>query len=171
VVVEREAVWHRHAMEANPYEPPAAEIAGQPVARGPRLYPVSAGQRFLGFMIDYVAAMVFGTIMVAVLMLAFGEDLIDQIPESLIGIAGMATYYVLFEGLMARTLGKLVTRTRVVSADDRGLSFGRILVRTMARFVPFEALSFWFGDGTMWHDSWSRTAVMTTRAPSYITAA
>jgi uncharacterized RDD family membrane protein YckC len=158
-------------MEANPYEPPAAEIAGQLVAGRPSLYPVTAGQRFLGFVIDYIAAMVFGTVMVAVLMLAFGEDLLDQFPDSLIGIAGMATYYLLFEGLMGRTLGKLVTRTRVVSADDKGLSFGRIFVRTVSRFVPFEALSFWFGDGQMWHDSWSQTAVMTTRAPKYITEA
>ena len=114
--------------------------------------------------------MVLGTIVVAVLMIAFGEDLLDQIPDSLFGIAVISQYYLLFEGLMGRTLGKLVTRTRVVSADHKDLSFGRIFVRTASRFVPFEAFSA-FGDGQMWHDSWSRTRVMTTRAPRYITEA
>jgi uncharacterized RDD family membrane protein YckC len=159
------------AMEFNPYQPPVAETAEPLVIRAPRLYPASAGQRFLNLAIDYVAATVLSTIVVGVLMLAFGEDFLDQIPDSLYGVAVLSTYYMLFEGLMGRTLGKLVTRTRVVSADGKGLSFGRLFVRTISRFVPFEAFSIWFGDGEMWHDSWSQTTVMTTRAPRYITEA
>ncbi|CAN0592803.1 unnamed protein product, partial [Laminaria digitata] len=39
----------------------------------------------------------------------------------------------------------------------------RLLGRTAARFVPFEAFSFLGGDATGWHDRWSNTRVVRLR--------
>ena len=158
-------------MNHNPYQPPVAEAAGPLVDRGPRLYPASTGQRLINVAIDYVGVMVLSAIVGVVMMLAFGENAIDEVPDFVFGFGVIGSYYMLFEGLMGRTPGKLVTRTRVVSADGKRLSFGRIFVRTVCRFVPFEGFSVFSSNGEMWHDTWSRTVVMTTRAPKYITEA
>jgi uncharacterized RDD family membrane protein YckC len=70
----------------------------------------------------------------------------------------MFIYYGLSESLTGRTLGKLATGTRVVNNKGITPSVNEILLRTLCRFVPFDALSF-FGDSG-WHDDWSKTKVV-----------
>ncbi len=53
-----------------------------------------------------------------------------------------------------RSVGKLVTRTKVVKEDESEIS----LIRSLCRLVPFEAFSA-FG-GYPWHDRWSHTKVI-----------
>jgi uncharacterized RDD family membrane protein YckC len=71
-------------------------------------------------------------------------------------------YMVLMEGFAGgQTLGKLITRYRVVRNDGTPPSLKQILLRTLIRFVPFECLSvFLFDRKGMWHDRWSRTFVV-----------
>ena len=73
-------------------------------------------------------------------------------------------YYLLFEFFTGRTLGKILTQTKVVTLKDQGeRSLSTILLRTICRFIPFEVLSN-FGDG--WHDTFSKTMVVkATRIP------
>lgn len=59
-----------------------------------------------------------------------------------------------------QTLGKLITRHRVVSANGSPATLSQITIRTAVRMLPFEPLSvFFFSDGSMWHDRWSRTRI------------
>ncbi len=44
-------------------------------------------------------------------------------------------YYQIFEWLAGATPGKLAMRLRVVSLDDRPLTFSRVLIRTVLRLV------------------------------------
>ncbi|MDX2067145.1 MAG: RDD family protein [Haliscomenobacter sp.] len=65
------------------------------------------------------------------------------------------------EYFIGRTLGKLITGTRVVYDDGTRPSVISILVRTLARAVPFEPFSIFFNeDRIMWHDQWSHTMVV-----------
>lgn len=69
-------------------------------------------------------------------------------------------YYLFFEGLFGRTIGKIVTGSVVV--DENGLkpSFKIIFIRTLYRLIPFEALSFLSKSAKFWHDSFSKTYVV-----------
>lgn len=68
-------------------------------------------------------------------------------------------YYMLFEALIQRTPAKILTRTKVVNADDGsrpGLT--DIVKRTLIRLFPFEPVSGTFSG--WWHDEWSDTWVI-----------
>jgi uncharacterized RDD family membrane protein YckC len=64
-------------------------------------------------------------------------------------------YYLICESTMQRTLGKFLTRSLVVDEYGNKPDFGTILGRSLARIVPFEALSCLGKRG--WHDIWSET--------------
>jgi uncharacterized RDD family membrane protein YckC len=90
-------------------------------------------------------------------------DVLDDIPDFFFNIGLMLIYYVPFEFITGRTLRKLVTGTKVVAADGKNVTLGKIIGRTFARFIPFEAFSF-FGKQTIgWHDSLSGTRVVKCR--------
>jgi uncharacterized RDD family membrane protein YckC len=123
--------------------------------------PASLGRRFGNFVLDgLVFAVLDGTLggMTEALELQFDVDLVEL-------VLALMLCYVLPEWLFGRTLGKLVTGTKVVSIDRERPSFLRIVLRTLIRFVPFEPLSFVFGRMTGWHDDWSRTRVVHSRDP------
>jgi hypothetical protein len=66
-------------------------------------------------------------------------------------------YYFLSEAIFHQTLGKMATKSCVVS-NGIHLSTGRILLRTLCRLIPFNAWSFLFRAN--WHDTVSSTAVV-----------
>ncbi|KRC03703.1 hypothetical protein ASE26_02400 [Duganella sp. Root198D2] len=74
-------------------------------------------------------------------------------------------YYVALEVLFGRTVGKLLTGTRVVTSEGQALSIPTALLRTFCRLIPLEPMSFSLGE-TWWHDSLSRTQVVRTRGTS-----
>jgi uncharacterized RDD family membrane protein YckC len=51
-------------------------------------------------------------------------------------------FYGLFESYLQRTPGKFLTGTRVIRLDGAKPTEWNILLRTLLRFIPFEALSF-----------------------------
>jgi uncharacterized RDD family membrane protein YckC len=71
-------------------------------------------------------------------------------------------YYFLCEATTGRTVGKLVSGTRVVTESGGKPTTLQILQRTLSRMVPFEPFSF-FGPSTGWHDRWSKTRVVMAR--------
>jgi uncharacterized RDD family membrane protein YckC len=69
-------------------------------------------------------------------------------------------YYTICEkAFRGYTLGKLITRTRVIREDGGELTLADALLRSLCRLVPFEAFSIWFGNGP-WHDIWTKTKVV-----------
>lgn len=71
------------------------------------------------------------------------------------------SYYILCEALMGKTVGKMISGTLVVDEDGYKASFGRIVLRNICRFIPFEAFSYLFGSPIGWHDLLSKTRVVT----------
>ena len=54
-------------------------------------------------------------------------------------------YYFILELTIGQTIGKIVTKTRVVNIDNNGKpNFTRILIRTISRLIPIDFLSYLF---------------------------
>lgn len=76
------------------------------------------------------------------------------------GLLILFMYYFLTEVYFSRTLAKLVTKTIVVNRDGSKPTVKMIFVRTISRFILFEALSYLGGVSRGWHDSLSGTFVV-----------
>lgn len=73
-------------------------------------------------------------------------------------------YYNVFEIFSARTVGKLVTQTIVVDENGEKPNHETIMVRSLCRLIPFNALSIIGFPARTWHDSISKTYVVDKRA-------
>lgn len=96
------------------------------------------------------------------------DDVGDGI-ATLIGLAIWMVYYFICEAFCnGRTLGKWITGLKVVDLDGNKPKIGRIAIRTLARLIPFDYLSFfgtdkWSSEENLdgfWHDSLSKTYVV-----------
>jgi uncharacterized RDD family membrane protein YckC len=127
---------------------------------------VGSGKRFANYIIDLIAISVFYGVFLfflAIIVATVSPSSVNALGENsllnyVIAFGTMFIYYGLSESLTGRTLGKLATGTRVVNNKGITPSVNEILLRTLCRFVPFDALSF-FGDSG-WHDDWSKTKVV-----------
>lgn len=147
--------------QVNPYQAPAAAL--EDILPASELQVASKGIRFGTLLIDY-----FGY-----LMLAFVGGVIAAFigPSAIAGIQVAdgylyswvlyMAYYVFFEGIWGRTPGKFILGTIVVTDEGKKPSLMTIVKRSLCRFIPFEAFSF-FGERG-WHDSITDTMVVRTR--------
>ena len=69
-------------------------------------------------------------------------------------------YYLFFEGIFKTTLGKIITKTKIIRSNGDPIAFTDVLIRTSCRLVPMEQLSFLFGKKVVWHDSVSDTRLV-----------
>lgn len=127
------------------------------------LIPAGKGKRLANFLVDYVAIFIFVTI----LLLASGLDVeseeTDRLMQGLIFLAYLLDY-LFFEYLTGgKSVGKYLTRTRVIRQDGTQPRFGQLLGRSLARLIPFELFSFLSRSTEGWHDSLSRTMVIDER--------
>lgn len=128
--------------------------------------PAGQGARFANLIIDYVAHLAIGFVLGIVVVVIGGEKgaaFIDETPGLLIGIPISLAYYLIFEATTSRTLGKLITGTKVVNQDGGTPKFGQIVGRTFCRLIPFEAFSFLGTTARGWHDTIPKTFVVKTR--------
>ena len=96
---------------------------------------VSSGTRFVNFLIDFIVWLV----------LAF------------------IAYYALMEIKFQKTIGKFVTKTKVVKMNGEKPTDGDIITRTFCRLIPFDRLSFLFVKNGI-HDFLSKTKVVKDNA-------
>lgn len=154
-------------MEENnsPYQAPESEISENPKQTN-EIEPAGLGLRFLNLIIDYVGFFLLAVAVGFIVGVLFGERAlngIDSAPDFVFGLVIVLMYYVPLEASMGRTLGKLITGTKVVNAAGGKPSFIQVVGRTLCRFIPFEAFSFFFGEGRGWHDSIPKTYVIKCR--------
>jgi uncharacterized RDD family membrane protein YckC len=138
------------------------EFGAQPV----ELPYATTGQRFANYSIDvatyYFGCLILGVLLGVVLGLTGHVEWLQNLKgplSSVVGIGLLLVYYVVLEAATGRTIGKLITRTRVVMADGSKLTTKAILLRTLCRLIPFDAFSFLGGDPG-WHDTLSKTRVV-----------
>lgn len=131
----------------------------------------SKGLRFANLVIDYIVrfgvGFILGVVIAVVSELTGNYAVYDFVVESegrlsdyIFGLFILLIYYLTIEGLTARSIGKYVTKTKVVTHEGLRPDFGTILIRTLCRLIPFNALSFLGENGNGWHDSISKTYVV-----------
>lgn len=129
---------------------------------------VSIGKRFIHFVIDYLFVsflllpLLGALIGIVSALTGVDRSSMNKILTSyrlLLGAGTMILYYILFEYFLNKTIGKFLTRSIVVTETDTKPSFKSCLLRTLIRFVPFEAFSILSFDSKMWHDKWTKTVV------------
>lgn len=148
--------------EYNPYSPPTSVVAEH--ADTPSQEVASKGRRFGTLLIDYLGFYLLSFLVGMTIGLMFGKpgaQALKDIPPILLGVILLLLYYGFFEGIWQRTPGKFILGTVVVNAAGEKPSFGQILGRTLCRFIPFEAFSFFGQEG--WHDSIPKTKVVLVR--------
>jgi uncharacterized RDD family membrane protein YckC len=129
-----------------------------------KLVKADQGQRLANYIVDRIAAS-FASVALLIVLGGIGiVDLEDEdSPAFLLIYVFFIGYYVLLEYYaQGKTLGKLLTGTKVVTEEGQHPTILNILGRTLARFIPFEPFSF-LGNGNGWHDSLSRTRVINVR--------
>ena len=73
-------------------------------------------------------------------------------------------YYFVLEAIFNTTVGKCVTGTTIVNESGNKPGIAQIIGRTVCRFIPLEAFSFFGRDARGWHDSLSVTYVVKAAA-------
>jgi uncharacterized RDD family membrane protein YckC len=149
-------------MEAapNPYQAPKTDTAL--IAFGDAHAPeASEGQRFATYVIDSICMRVLSfAVLVSCTIAGLPEP--STLGFYALGVSIMIGFYAWFEFNFGRTPGKMLAKTRVVRVDGGRPTAKQVLLRTICRFIPFEPLSAFSGNG-MWHDRISRTRVVSER--------
>ncbi len=126
-------------------------------------------QRLANYAIDYVLQILLGGLFGTLIGLTayFGENILleairdmTKIQEFIFGCVMALIYYNLTEIFLSRTVGKFITKTIVVMEDGSKPDYKTILLRTICRLIPFNALSFLGTPCRGWHDSLSKTYVV-----------
>ena len=108
--------------------------------------------RLTNFVIDTVVYLVF---MYFLLLLC--RNIIDRESVKWISVVCYLLYYFICEYFMGQTIGKIITKSKVVSEDgERNHFFIRILGRTLMRLIPLDILSYLF-TSKGFHDRISKT--------------
>ncbi len=121
--------------------------------------------RFSNFLIDSCILVIF-VFLIVTLVIRFSSVFMVYNPliNRFIGFLIYFFYYFLSEILFFSTPGKLITKTKIVdSLTHSKPSMQKVFVRTLCRFIPFEALTIFFNPNNLvLHDIISRTTVIKT---------
>ena len=150
--------------EANPYAPPASNVADAAVEPARPIVAAGKGRRFGTFVVDYVCFLAVVFVFGVAAVIVAGETALDGLDnglDTLVATLLMTLYYIFFEGIWGRTPGKFVFGTVVVNEQGGKASIGQVVGRSLCRFIPFEAFSC-FGERG-WHDSIPKTRVVMAR--------
>ncbi|MGZ3845199.1 MAG: RDD family protein [Flavisolibacter sp.] len=140
----------------------------------PQLVQANTGKRLANYFIDLVAFYALFFLVVVLYFIASpsaaNEDSFSSSNEFLLRLFAFLLYGLfmgLVEGILkGRSLGKLITATKVVNEDGSDISFSTALARGFSRIVPFEAFSALGSPSYPWHDKWNKTYVIDIRQSS-----
>ena len=111
--------------------------------------------RFVNFLVD--SGIFF--ILLILFMLAFRNRIAVE-NMKWISCALYFLYYFIFEYFNGQTIGKMITKTKVVSSsENNNLFFIRLFIRTLMRFIPLDIISYLFTYRGL-HDLVSMTTVI-----------
>lgn len=117
---------------------------------------VSSLARFIHFIVDTIV----WYIIVAILTFSLNaEDGFQMLLGYLIFFASYIAYYVFMETKYQKTLGKFITKTKVINKNGTRPEVGDIVRRTFCRLIPFDQISFLFTQNGF-HDKFSDTTII-----------
>ena len=126
----------------------------------PTYVPATPGQRIANYLIDLIVFYVL--VFILALLLGFMGTMANGTYDGtyyLLVFAIFFGYYILLEGSKGKTIGKMITKTKVITESGEPMSYGKAFMRTLSRMVPFEFFSVFAGT-QMWHDKWAKTIVL-----------
>jgi uncharacterized RDD family membrane protein YckC len=117
--------------------------------------------RFVNFTIDFIVIFILYFIIVPVFESFL--QLTSRIELSIYRIGTLilffAFYYIAFEHKTQKTLGKIITKTKVVTLEGNKPELIDIVRRTFCRLIPFDRFSFFYSRNGF-HDAISGTKVI-----------
>ena len=124
---------------------------------------VGSGTRFINFLLDFIIWLVFGSLISFIIGLFVPVTSENQgiltLLIYLIFFGSFIAYYSIMEIKFQKTVGKFVTKTKVVTMNGEKPENGEIIARTFCRLIPFDRLSFLFVKNGI-HDFLSKTKVV-----------
>jgi uncharacterized RDD family membrane protein YckC len=115
---------------------------------------MSRSVRFFNFLIDSFVFMLLVFISALILKNHVSRDVLYRIL-----IATYYLYYFISELAIGQTIGKFITKTKVVGINDEVPSFWNVLIRTLLRMFPFDFISYLlYSQGI--HDKFSKTKLI-----------
>jgi uncharacterized RDD family membrane protein YckC len=127
------------------------------------MYPnASKSKRLVNFIIDYL---IMGFIINFVIALLFydlkkNEFVISSYSKQFIYVTCIFLYYLLCESVWNQTLGKKITKTKVVNLNNLKPNFMQIIIRSLSRLIPFYPITFLGMSSRGLHDIFSKTKVV-----------
>ena len=123
-------------------------------------------QRIFNVIIDMVAFFIIWLLMtIGLMFLGLDQTYTDETGEKLpiipiiILVPTFWGYYLLTESIFQRTLGKVLTKTKVVSLTGEKPTLKQVIFRTLSRSIPFEYFSY-LATVEGIHDRLSKTRVV-----------
>ena len=89
----------------------------------------------------------------------FSSYLSNYVYSISLGLIVYIAYYSALEFYSHKTVGKLLTRTKVVGSYEGRITFATILVRTISRLIPIDIFYYLFSRRGL-HDRLSKTLVV-----------
>jgi len=118
-------------------------------------------KRLLNYLLDllffYICIIIIGVIFAFISIPIFTQN---KLIDIIISLIYYIIYYLITEMLFSRSIAKFITRTTVIRIDGKSVEFKNVLIRTVSRFIPFEALTFLSDRPIGWHDSLAKTYVV-----------
>lgn len=122
---------------------------------------VGSGIRFVNFLIDFIIWLILA--MIAIFIIGLVVQPTDESFISLLGyiliFGTFIAYYAIMEIKFQKTVGKFITKTKVVKMDGTKPETSDIITRTFCRLIPFDRISFLFVRNGI-HDFLSKTKVV-----------
>jgi uncharacterized RDD family membrane protein YckC len=122
---------------------------------------VGSGIRFLNFIIDFFVWLILATIISIIIGLFVQptDQGIIQIFGYILIFGTFIGYYAIMEIKFQKTIGKFITKTKVVKMNGEKPENSDIISRTFCRLIPFDRISFLFVKNGI-HDFLSKTKVV-----------
>jgi len=148
-------------------------ILDQPASewQNPKHYLATKGDRFLNLIIDRIV--ILAIYVIVGVFLFRRSDLQSDRTYSMIGIYYfnlfffVIVYYSVMEAVWGKSVGKMLTKTKIVTTSGKRPELISILGRSLCRYIPLEPFSVLFSDLPQgWHDSIPRILVVDDRYPT-----
>jgi uncharacterized RDD family membrane protein YckC len=139
------------------------------------LQPVTMGKRFMHLLVDTIIINIAATQLNSILHIipevsapvtTMQQMMAPQFMR-ILQLQAVATvvmnivYYFPLEAFSHGTFGKLLTDSRVIKLNGLKITPMDALLRAFCRCIPFNGLSFLFTNGIGWHDTITKTRVVT----------
>ncbi|MBW2962541.1 RDD family protein [Mesonia aestuariivivens] len=124
---------------------------------------VGSGTRFINFLIDFFVWLVLASLIIFIIglfvpVITENQGILTLLVYILF-FGSFIGYYAIMEIKFQKTVGKFVTKTKVVTMNGEKPENGEIIARTFCRLIPFDRLSFLVVKNGI-HDFLSKTKVV-----------